>query len=222
MAAGQGEGFGGRDIAKDQEDGVRWRVVGTEELLHVGEGGGIEIGEIAVKIMGIGPIAESDGRHIEPGKSAVGLIEDVDADFLFDDIALVAKVFIVNFEGAHAVGFKPQDAFEGVRGHRFVIISDVVMGGPVQDAARGIDELDVHHLAGMLGALKHHVLKKMREAAAAAGLEAKSDIVVDADGRDRRGAVGGDDHAEAIFQRGALDGNVQGIQRLSLVLGWVA
>src|ERR1700757_4107009 len=70
-----------RDIAEHQENGVVGDVIGFEEFLHVGKVGGVEVVKIAVEIMRVGPIAEGDGRHVEPRETAVRLVEDVDADF---------------------------------------------------------------------------------------------------------------------------------------------
>jgi len=158
--------------------------------------------------VGVGPVAVGDGREIEPGKPAVGLIENVHADFFFDDVALVAEIFVVDAEGAHAVSLEPEHAIEGVGGDGFEIVGDVVTGGAVEDAAGGIDEADVDHFAGIFRALEHHVLEEMGEAAAAAWLEAKADVVVDADGDHGSGGVWGDDHAKAVGERPGLDGNV--------------
>ena len=120
-----------------------------EESADVRESGRIEIGKIAVEIVRVGPITKRDGRKVEPGETAVGLVHHVDADFFFYDVALVAEIFVVHFEGAHAVGFEPEDAPEGVRWDGFEIIRDVVIRGAVEEAAGGIDEADVLHLAGI-------------------------------------------------------------------------
>ena len=165
--------------------------------------------KIAVKIVGIGPVAKGDGRHIEPGKSPIRLVEHVDANFFLDHVALVAKIFIVDFQCVHAVSFEPEDAFQSIGGNRFVIVRDVVHRRAVQHAAAGIDQLDVLHLGRVFGSLEHHVLEKMREAAAPLRLQAESDLVIDADGDNRRGRVRRDHHAQAVFQRGVLDGNLQ-------------
>jgi hypothetical protein len=74
------------------------------------------------------------------------LVEHVDAHFFFHDVALVPQILVVHFEGAHAVGLQPQNALQGVRGHRFVVIRDVVVRRAVQHAAGRIDELDVNCL----------------------------------------------------------------------------
>src|SRR5712692_8841968 len=66
---GEGEAFVGFYVAEDEQHGVVGGVVSPEERLHVGEAGGVEIGEIAVKIVSVGPIAEGDGRKIEPRKT---------------------------------------------------------------------------------------------------------------------------------------------------------
>ena len=166
-------------VAKDQQHGIRRGIVRLVKLLYIVECRRIEIVKIAVKIMRVGPVAVSDRRKIEPGKSAVGLIQHVDAYFFFHYIALVAQIFIVHLEGAHAVGLQPQHALERVRRHRFVIIRHVVVRRTVQHAAGRIDQLDVHHLAGVGRALKHHVLEQMRKAAPAPRLDSKSDVVID-------------------------------------------
>ena len=205
----EGEAFGRFHVADDQEDGIVGRVVSVEEGLHVGERGGIEVGKVTVEIVGVGPIAKSDWRKIEPGKTAVGLVHHVDADFFFHHVALIAQIFVVYFQSAHAIGFEPQNAFERVGGDGLEIIGDVVVGGAVEHAAGGIDEADVFHFSGVFGTLEHHVLEKMGEAAAAARLEAKADLIINADGDDGRGAVWRDDHAQAVGERGVFDGNVQ-------------
>ncbi len=197
------------EIADHHQYGVIRRVVRVEEFADVGQRGGVEIGEIAVEIVRVGPIAKSDGRQIEPGEAAVGLVHHVDADFFFDDVALVAKVLVVDFERAHAVGFEPEDALERIRGNGFEIVGDVVVRGAVEQAARRIDQADVFHFPGILRALEHHVLEKMREAAAAARLEAKADLVIDADRDDGGGMVRRDDHAKAVGERGVLDRDVE-------------
>ena len=83
------------------------------------------------------------------------------------------------------------------------------MRGAVERAAAGIDQLDVLHLGSIGGALEHHVLKKMREAAAALRLEAKANFVVDADGNDRSGGIRRDDYFQPIRQRGAFNRDFQ-------------
>ena len=125
----------GRDIADHEQHRIGRRIVSAEKLLHVIEGGRVEIGKIAVKIVRIGPVAKCDWRQVEPRKTAVGLIEDVDTDFFFYDVALIAQIFVVDFQRAHAVCFQPEDAFDRVGWNRFVIIGDVVMRRTIQNAA---------------------------------------------------------------------------------------
>ena len=184
-------------------------------MLHVLERGGVEIGEIAVKIVRVGPVAKGHRREIEPGKAAIGLIQHVHANFFLDHVALIAQIFVVHLQGAHAVGLEPQHAFERVGRNGFVVVGDVVVRRAIQNAAGRIDQLDMHHLSGVFRALKHHVLEKVREAAAAARLQAKANVVIDAEGGHRRGAVRRYDHAQAIFEFGAFQGNVQSFQWLS-------
>ena len=174
--------------------------------------------EVAVKIVGVGPVAERHRRHVHPGKAPVRLVEHVDAHFFFHHIALVDQVFFVHFERAHAGGFQPQHALQRVRGHRFVIVGHVVVRRTVQHATRRIDELDVHHLAGVLRTLEHHVLKQVGKAAAPARLQPESDVVVHAHRHHRRRAVRRYHHAQTIAERRALNRYLQGTQRVSSFL----
>ena len=130
------DAFVGVDVSEDQQDRIRGRVIRLEEFLDVIQSRGVEIVKIAVKIVGVRPVAVGDRGKIEPGKSAVGLVEHVDADFLFHDVALVAQIFVVHLERAHAVGLEPQDALQRIRGHRLVVVRDVIMRRAVQHAAR--------------------------------------------------------------------------------------
>src|SRR5579875_92801 len=215
-AARQGKRVALIDITDDDEHGVVGRVVGVEKSANVGEGSGVEVGEIAVKIVSVGPIAKCNRRQIEPGKTAVRAIENIHANFFFDHVALIAEIFVVNFESTHAVGFEPEDAFEGVGGNNFEIVGEVVIRGAVQNAAGGVDEANVFHFPGVLGALKHHVLEEMGEATASARLEAKADLIIDAHGGDGRGMVGRNDDAQAICERFGEDGNLGMRQSSSL------
>jgi len=82
------------------------------------------------------------------------------------------------------------------------------MGGTVEGAAAGIDELDVLHFRSMRRALEHHVLKKMREAAAALRFQAEAYFVVDADSDYGCVMSGAHDHFESIGKRGRFDGYI--------------
>jgi len=67
----------------------------------------------------------------------------------------------------------------------------------------------VLHLLRVLRALKHHVLKKVREPAPALWLESESDLVVHPDRHDRRRGIRGDNHAQAILECRILDWNLK-------------
>ena len=99
---GEGQAVLRRDVAEHQQHGVVRHVIRLEKFLNVGKICGVEIVKIAVKIVGICPIAEGDRGHIEPGKAAIRLIQNVDANFFFYDVALVAQIFLVDFQGTGA------------------------------------------------------------------------------------------------------------------------
>src|SRR5262249_13867242 len=106
-------------------------------------------------------------------------------------------------------GLEPEHSLKRVGRDRLIVVRHIVMRGAVEHASRRIDQLDVHHLAGMFGALKHHVFEEVREAAAAARLQAKSNVVVDTHGHYRRYAVGRNDDAQAVGELVGLDRNLQ-------------
>ena len=187
-------------VAEYEENSIVWHVVGLEERLNVSQISGVEIGEIAVEIVGVGPVAKGHRRQIEPREPAIGLVHHVDAHFFFNDIALVAQVFVVYLERTHAVCFQPQNAVECVGGHGLVVVRYIVVRRAIQQAAAGVDQFDVLHLGSIRGTLKHHVLEQVREAAAALRLETKTDLVIDADGYHRRGGVRHDDHFQPVRQ----------------------
>ncbi len=197
---GERDPFVGLYVAEHQEHGIVGHVIGFEEGLNVEEIGGVEIGEIAIEIVGVGPIAEGYRRQVEPGEAAVRLIHDVDADFFFHYVALVAQVFVINLQRAHAICFQPQNAIKRVARHGLVIVGYVVVGRAVQQTATGIDQLDVLHFRGVRRALEHHVFEQVREATAPLRLETKANFVVHADGNDRSRSVRRDDHFQAIRQ----------------------
>jgi len=92
---------------------------------------------------------------------------------------------------------------------RLVVVRHVVARGAVQQATAGIDELDVLHLRGIRGALKHHVLEEVREAAAPLRFEAEPNLVIDADGNHGRSGIRRDHHVQSISQLGGLDPNLE-------------
>src|ERR1700730_121681 len=203
---GQRETFLGFYIAEDQEHGVVRRVVRFKEGLHVGKAGGIEVGKVAVEIVSVGPVSKGNGREIEPGKPAIRLVQNTDAYFFLHDVALVAKIFVIDFQGAHAIGFEPKNALEGVGGHGLEVVGHVVMRGTVKRAATRIDELDMLHLGCVSRALEHHVLEEMGEAAPALRLKPETDFVVDAHGDNRGRCVWRNNYFESIGECGRLDG----------------
>ncbi len=162
--------------------------------------------------MRVGPIAIRDGRKIEPWKSAVGLVQNVDADFFLHHVALVAQILIIHFQRAHAIGFKPQNR-DPARSTTQTRSNSSHRSASIRSALspdRVIENLMCTIFPAFAEKpLKHHVLKQMRETAAAARLDAKSDVVVDADRGHRRRAVRRNNHAQAVRQRYAFDGNVQ-------------
>ena len=96
MLFGQRQAFRRFDITKNKQHGVVGHIISLEKGLNVPEVRGIQVREIAVEIVRVGPVAKGNRWHVEPGESAVRFVHDVDADFFLYDIALIFQVFFVN------------------------------------------------------------------------------------------------------------------------------
>jgi hypothetical protein len=65
--------------------------------------------------------------------------------------------------------------------------------------------------------LKHHVFEQVREAAAPKRFEAKTDLVINADGHEWRGTVRRHDDAKSVRESGVFDGDVETLQGFTSV-----
>ncbi len=205
VAFDQGAGGAGLEVPGDGEDGVGGRVVGVEERLGVLDGGGFEVAEGAVAVVGVGEGVEHDRRELEPGEPAVGPVEDVDPDLLFDDADLVLEVLGGDGRAPHPVGFEEQGQFQAVGGQEVEVVGVVDVGRAVEGAAGGLDVPHVLGLADVVRALEHHVLEEVREPGSALGLGAHADVVHHCHADHRRSGVGGQDHPQSVVEPERLD-----------------
>ena len=97
--------------------------------------------------------------------TAIWAVVDALAPFVLDSFPLYFKFFFGNRieEHPHAVRFQPQYCFQLVRGYRLVVVGAVGIGGAVHAATGFGDDAEVLFIPHIHGALKHHVLKEMRE-----------------------------------------------------------
>jgi hypothetical protein len=157
----------------------------------------------------VGPIRVRDHRNVDPRERAVGLILDVDADFVFHDVALVVDARGVDREALHAICLGPENRLEGVGRDEFVVVRKVEACRAVENAAVAFDQLDELELAEVARALEHQMFKEVGEARAVARFRAEADAIVDADGNGWGGAVAGHHDPEAIAQREVLDRHME-------------
>ena len=59
--------------------------------------------------MGVLPPVERRAGDVGPEEEPVGLVLDVDADLLLDDLLLVAEILLGEVEHLHPVGLEPED-----------------------------------------------------------------------------------------------------------------
>ena len=189
-----------RRVAGDDEDRVVRGVVGVEELLHVLERRRLELGEIAVEIVGVVPVRVRLLRQAEPLEGAVGLVQDVDPDLFADHVLLVLERFRRDLQRPHPVGLEPHRELERIGRHHLEVVRVVEPRRPVQRPAVLVDDADVLELADVSRPLKHHVLEQVRKTGPVPRLDAEPDAVHHLDHDHRRGVVLADDDAQAVRQ----------------------
>src|SRR5439155_5198545 len=119
-------------------------------------------------------------------------------------------------EVRHAVGFEPQGELELMTRQRLEVVGAIQPGARVQGASGALDQAEVLALVDVLRALEHHVLEEVREAGLAGLLMLARDVVPQVDGDHGRAVIPRQDHAQAIFQAMAIDGDGRhGLPRLA-------
>ena len=205
------------EIADDHEHGVARRVERLEEVLHVGQGRGLQVLQVAVEVVRVVPVGVGVLRHVEPREPAVRLVQHVDLDLVHHHALLVGQVVLRDVEAAHAVGLGPECRLQRVGRQHLEVVGEVESRRSVQHTAVALDEPDELHLAEVGRPLEHHVFEEVRESGPVLRLHAKADLVVDRhDDRGRRG-VARQHHLQAVGQRVGGDRDVvQGRGRLGL------
>ena len=99
---------------------------------------------------------------------------------------------------------------------RLEVVGAIQPGARVQGASGALDQAEVLALVDVLRALEHHVLEEVREAGLAGLFVLACDVVPQVDGDHRRAVIPRQDHAQAIFQAMAIDGDGRhGLPRLA-------
>ena len=146
-------------------------------------------------------------RHPQPGETAVRLIQHVHLHFVPHYALLVLQVLLSDSEAFHAIGFGPQRRFEFVRRQQFEVVGEVETRRSVEHPAICLHQPDELHLAEILGALEHHVLKQVREAGAIFGLDPEADAIVDGRNHGGRCGIRRQDHSQPVWQLVISDGH---------------
>ena len=84
------------EVPGDRHLSVARGVVGVEERRGVVEGRLLELGEVAIAVVGVRERVVEDRGQQDPGEAAVGPVQDVEPDLLLDDVDLVAQVLTVS------------------------------------------------------------------------------------------------------------------------------
>jgi hypothetical protein len=193
------------EVAGDREHRVAAGVVPVEELLRVGHGRMVEVAEGAVAVVRVRERGEHHRWQPEPRKATVRAVEDVDPDLLLDHVHLVDQVLLRQPGTAHAVGLEEQRPLEGAGRQHLEVVGVVQVGGAVEAAAGALHMPEVGELLEVLRTLEHQVFEEMGEPGATLGFGADADVVDDGHPDDRRTAVGGQNHPQAVVQGESFD-----------------
>ena len=198
----EGNDGGGVDIATDGEGGVVGAIPAEEEVLQVGDGDAVEVFDVADGEPGIWVAVGVEGLGGDLAGEAVGAVVVVLAAFVFHGAALHFEFLLGDGveEEAHAVGLEPEHLLELVIRDGLVVVGAIAIGGAVEGAAGGGDDLEMLVVADVVAALKHHVFEKVGEAGLADFLAGGADVVGDVDVDDGIAVVLVDDEGEAVGQ----------------------
>ena len=198
-------GLSGRDVARDGDDRVRGSVVGAKPLMHVIEGGGVQILHLADHGPRVGVAVGVGVLGDQVVRDRVGLVLPL-ALLVLHDPALLVQLGLVHGTQhvAHAVGLHPQGQVQGGPGHVLKVVRAVLVGGAVEvrraDALHGLEVVVVE----VLRAVEHQVLEQVREARLARLLVLRADVIPDVHRDDRRLVVLVDDQGEAVVENELL------------------
>ena len=142
-------------------------------------------------------------------RAAVRLVVHALAALVLHDVALRVQLGQIERieQESHAIRLDPQRRFQVVGGHRFEVRRAIVRGGAVVAAAYTFREFVVHAVGHMARAGEHDVLEQVREARAARHLVLGSDVIPHVDRHGRRGAIGREDHGQAVGKLVGFVGN---------------
>jgi hypothetical protein len=193
------------EIPGDGDLRVPRGVVGVEERRGVVQRRLLELGEVAVAVVGVGERVVEDRGQQDPGEAAVGPVQDVEPDLLLDDVDLVAQVLDRQLRCPQPVRLQEQGPLERGGGQHLEVVGVVLVRRAVEHPARALDVPEVRELLQALAALEHEVLEQVRETGAALGLGAEPDVDVDGDPDDRGVRVRREEHAKPVGEGGAVE-----------------
>ena len=133
----------------------------------------------------------------------IGLVLVALAPLFQHRLALGLPVRGVDLEVREALRLQPQRQLQRWLGHDLVEVRAIRRRVGVEHRADGFQILEMLHLSDLVGALEHHVLEEVRQPGQAGLLVARADIDHEADGDQRRGAVGLHHDAHAVVERKA-------------------
>ncbi len=210
----------GRDVAGQHQHHVVRPVVGLEPILHVGHGGGIEIGHRADGGPGI-RMADREGVFSQQlARHAIGLVFAL-ALFVLHHAALQVELLLVEYgqQMAHAVAFGEEGVVEHRGRHVLEIIGAVGVGGAVQ--VGGADAFHRRDIGGIevFAAREHQMFEQVGEAGLAGFFIFRPDVIPGVDRHHGCLVVFMHQHGQAVFQLEHGVGNV-GDGNVDLRLGF--
>ena len=190
-------------VADDDQGRVVGLVIRVVEALAVGGRDLLEIldGSDRRPVVGMLDVGE---RAELLDRLADRIVVDAQALLFFDHAAFGVDRRRKQLELAHALRLELQREADVRRRHRVVIRGHVFARERVDVAADLLEQARVFLGRNVLGALEHHVLEHVRDAADADALFLGSDVIEDLHGGDRRLVIGQEQHVQAVGQRPVL------------------
>ncbi len=201
IAFGQIEGFRGVHVASQHQRGVAGPVIGAEEVAHVVELHGVQVGHVADGRPPVWVLEWKQPGHQRHQRQAIRPILVALSPFVQHHLALGLEPLRGQRRQQipHAVRLHPQRPVDGARGHHLPIVRAIGVGGAVQLRAGLLQRREVPAVV-VLRPFEHQVFEEMGEPGPPWLLVLRPDVVPDVDGHDRHAVILVHDHVETVAE----------------------
>ncbi len=195
----------GPDGAGEREHGIGRAVPAPEEVLHLGEGRGVQVGHRADGGVRVGVFGGEVERHQQFQLVTVGDVVVALSLLLLDDLPLGVEVGLVDREGRETIRLQPERELQRAARDGLEVVRPLEGGGGVHRSPGCLHDGQVLAIPHLVGTGEHQVLEEVGEAGASGLLVPGTHVVPEVHGDAGAGGVGVDDHPQAIGQGGLFD-----------------